>query len=473
MGEALAETVKRLAQLPLPALKENLQRIRQLASSDGSDMGEIADIVESDLGLSVLLLGHLNTSRHRQNRHPVTNARHALMMMGLEPLRQLLPRVVVAEEQCDEGVQQQLRGLYCRAFHAAHQAIAIARARNDYDEEELASAAQLAHIGRAMRMVHEGSARNALDEMALSQQLAHTWNLPHSLYDEASEASPLYNRGHTIRLATAIAREAEHGWYHPEMNQVLEQLAELLRSDEASAATLVHQGAVMAARLSAIYRIPHPAAQLIYPAVSPDVVKPVNKAARTTAADSTPAAARCTCLTPQPQLLAAAIKRLQQQEQPLSARDLIPLVTGAMQEGLGLNRVVFAIPKEGRLRAAQLLDSSGGSRFKQFSIELDGHNLFSRLLEKQQSLWLGDSNRKKFFSLIPVNFHQLIDNDSFFVMSLLVHNKPIGIFYADRASKQCPLDEASYRRFKQLVQLTAAHLLAIKQQASQQVAKTG
>ncbi|MDH5786548.1 MAG: HDOD domain-containing protein, partial [Chromatiales bacterium] len=157
MGEALAETVKRLAQLPLPALKENLQRIRQLASSDGSDMGEIADIVESDLGLSVLLLGHLNTSRHRQNRHPVTNARHALMMMGLEPLRQLLPRVVVAEEQCDEGVQQQLRGLYCRAFHAAHQAIAIARARNDYDEEELASAAQLAHIGRAMRMVHEGS----------------------------------------------------------------------------------------------------------------------------------------------------------------------------------------------------------------------------------------------------------------------------------------------------------------------------
>jgi hypothetical protein len=103
------------------------------------------------------------------------------------------------------------------------------------------------------------------------------------------------------------------------------------------------------------------------------------------------------------------------------------------------------------LRARGIVGSVNDPLFNRFSIDLVSHNLFVRLMEKPQSLWLNDDNRGKFFPLIPINFHKMVRNDSFFVMSLFVRNKPVGMFYADRHTSTCHLDKEAYKRFKHLV----------------------
>jgi hypothetical protein len=159
-------------------------------------------------------------------------------------------------------------------------------------------------------------------------------------------------------------------------------------------------------------------------------------------------------------VLARVLKTLNQPEESLPLKEVIRLVLEGMHDGLGLNRVVFAglTPNKDQLRASYMLGSDNDTAFKQFAVDLSGHNLFARLMEKQQSLWLDDNNRKKFFQIVPINFHKLINNDSFFVMSLYVRDKPVGLFYADRHSRNCRLDGESYKRFKQLVTMAGHHL---------------
>ena len=159
------------------------------------------------------------------------------------------------------------------------------------------------------------------------------------------------------------------------------------------------------------------------------------------------------CLMPQRRVLLRVMKSLTQTEESLSLKKVLALTMEGMHEGLGLNRVVFAMltPDKGQLRARSILGSDNDPLFNRFVIDLESHNLFTRLLEKPQSLWLDENNRGKFFPLIPIGFHKLIRNDSFLVMSLFVRNKPVGIFYADRHTNACRLDAESYKRFKQLV----------------------
>ena len=51
-------------------------------------------------------------------------------------------------------------------------------------------------------------------------------------------------------------------------------------------------------------------------------------------------------------------------------------------------------------------------------------------------------------------FKDLIETESFYISSVFVDNKPVGMFYTDRHTADCYLDEASYQRFKQITQLT-------------------
>ena len=45
---------------------------------------------------------------------------------------------------------------------------------------------------------------------------------------------------------------------------------------------------------------------------------------------------------------------------------------------------------------------------------------------------------------------KIIGVGEFFAMSVFVHGKPVGLFYADREYGECSLDEHSYIEFKKL-----------------------
>jgi hypothetical protein len=138
-------------------------------------------------------------------------------------------------------------------------------------------------------------------------------------------------------------------------------------------------------------------------------------------------------------------------DQSLDLHGMMSLVLQGMREGVGLQRVVFALltPDQAMLKAKYVIGGQD-SPLAQFHFPLNPPNLFGRLMEKTQSIWLNDGNSTSVGTLIPSEAWQVIGDGEFFAMSVFVHGKPVGLFYADRGRTGCQLDEASYQAFKGL-----------------------
>ena len=132
------------------------------------------------------------------------------------------------------------------------------------------------------------------------------------------------------------------------------------------------------------------------------------------------------------------------------------LVTRCLHDGLGLNRVVFTMLEgleHDELNARYMSGTDNDPEFNQFKISLSPTNLFTHVMKKPQSIWLNDDNKDKYGKLVPDSLKEIIHTSSFFAGSVFVGDKPIGMFYVDRHTEDCHLDEATYKRFKVLIQL--------------------
>lgn len=470
MNDALAAWVHKLDQSFLPALQANTAQLRQLAANEKVDIGQMADIIESDPGLTLRLMRYINNLRHKHLRSEISTVRHALMMLGLDHVQQIPQELPDLEEQSEE-VQQRLRHHFNRSFHAAWQARAWALLARDSVADELYVAAMLHNLGEILMDLHQPQEMDRVHEMMrekkmkaeeaeyvvfgfsldqLTLELAKHWQLPTILIDALQSENAQSNRVLNVMLAARLAEQVESGWYNLATTEIIEQLADSMMADIASAATMVHKTAVEAARASSQFMVPHPAATLIYPPATDE--KEIAQQASEVAQTPVETADSELCLMPQRQVLVRVMKALAQTTAEIPLKEIIALALEGMHSGLGLNRVVFAMltPDKGQLKARSILGSDNDPHFNRFVVDLNGHNLFARLMEKPQSLWLNDDNRGKFFQLIPIQFHKLTKNEHFFVMSLFVRNRAVGMFYADRP-RACHLDEETYKHFKQIV----------------------
>jgi len=136
----------------------------------------------------------------------------------------------------------------------------------------------------------------------------------------------------------------------------------------------------------------------------------------------------------------------------LNLQQLMSLVMKGMHDGVGLSRVVFALltPDRSMIKAKFVLGAEADSPLKKFEFDLKSPHLFARLVGKMQGLWLSASNQEKLLPLISPEIRLMIGNGEFYAMSVHVHDKPVGFFYADRRQGDCPLDEKSYEAFKML-----------------------
>lgn len=468
MNEALAAWVEKLDNSCLPTLQANTERLKQLATDENADVGELAALIESDPALTLRLMRYINSLSHKHLRSEVTTVRHALMMLGLSHVQQI-PQNIIPIEALDEAARTRLLRHFNRSLHAAYQARDWGRMQHDMLSDELYMAALLHNLGEMLLDYNAPQEMDRVREMiqtekmnpdeaeyivfgfsidSLTRELAKHWSLPSIIIDSLKSENAQHNRVLTVMLASELARSCEQGWHTPRTLSLLEQIADLLLADVASVATLVHRNAVESARYNHHLGVPHPAMTLVQP-LQPEEREDEESSQQSAEAEE----GAELCLLPQRKVLLDVMKRLAHADESMPLKEVIRLAMEGMHEGLGLNRVVFAVltPDKGQLRARSIVGSNKDPQFNRFVIDLVSHNLFVRLMEKPLSLWLNEGNRGKFFPLIPVQFHKMTRQDSFFVMSLFVRNKPVGMFYADRHSSSCELDAETYKHFKHLV----------------------
>lgn len=479
--KSITEWLDELKDRNFPVLRQTIAELGKLAGrAEHVKASQIADAVLRDPLMTLKVLHLVNGRSRSRLSNEITTVEHAIIMMGVGPFFNRFADLLAVEDALApvEGALPELMRVLSRAHHAAWQARDWAIFRADMKSEEVYIGALLYDLGeivlwscapdagmqiqahcRQHRVSHAEGEKALLgfELHELQLTLAEAWNLPEltcSFMHSEESAKP---RILGVILAGLVARHAEWGWYGEQLPRDFEAISTMLHIEFGEAVALVHRNAVAAARHWEWYGRTTPAAAWLpmlpgeWPAAEGDAEG--EKGGQGEAHDQ--------CLMPRSDVLAQVTAEMAAHlDGTLNLHDMMSLVLKGLHQGIGLNRVVFALMSTDRrvLKAKYVMGAEAGSPLQQFQIDMTQPQLFNRLMEKMQSLWLSEGNRKALAPLISDSIWEMIGRGDFFVMSVFVNGNPIGLFYADRGHGKCELDDHSYQEFKKLC-LRAAEAL--------------
>ncbi len=164
--------------------------------------------------------------------------------------------------------------------------------------------------------------------------------------------------------------------------------------------------------------------------------------------------------TDNPALTQAVVEIQRMVKAKVHAKELIEQVVETIKL-LGVERVVFAvrIPQQKLLYGRFFAQDSQIPHLDYFRIELGKPHVFSLLMEKSQHIWLNDSNRAKYRSMIPDVVSHMLGVESFMAMSIFTQKHAVGLMYADKVKGQLTADE--YKKFQGLCRMLSRGMVEI------------
>ena len=463
--------VELLADIKFPILDVTANSVSRMQSSSGMSVDKFCDNMLHDPGTVLTMLRWANSLPRGRLSSEVTTLESATMMIGLEKIKLLPGEMTSLKLPAENEHMRAYMHVACRAFHAGYQAYDWASRRADMVPKESFVAGFLNNIATMAILLNGGEEINRIrditenDDMSadeaqylvlgfslkqLSHALAIKWKLPALVVDSLMADKATNPRAYGVMLACQLARLAETGWYTPEMMSCTKSIAEHLELKHDRTTSIIHQNAISAARESDWYHV-IPAAALL-----PRISEYNLDCDGNIIIEEEEADLQHFCLMPQLEVYDTLIENIRSAASLIDLATLMTLVMRAMHDGLGLNRVVFSM-LEGEehdvLKARYMTGTDNDPEFNRFKISLVPTNLFTHVMKKAQSIWLNDTNRDKYLKLVPEKLREIIRTDDFYAGSVFVDSQPIGLFYADRHTKDCHLDEKSYNRFKVLIQL--------------------
>ncbi|MEJ2461628.1 MAG: HDOD domain-containing protein [Candidatus Thiodiazotropha sp.] len=477
MSHAAHQWVDRLSHDTLPVMRRSLTRVRDLLNQSSVNHRTLAAVIARDPGFSLHLIRLFN-HLPKAPKEPVSKIELAIPLLGMAQVEQASRTLPCLEDHLQGPPQRGLITCYSRAAHAAIYANALTLRRRDIDEGAVYTAALLHDIGemalwsrepdrmrQVQQLLHQGDGHEdaALEVFGCTLQeisagLSEAWGLPELVRTAQGLTNSYLPRPLSVMLAAALARESSLGWQRPGTLDGLELLSEFLEIPFDEAVAWLHRQAAEAARQLQTLSIPLPAFHLLHddePAVK-KVPSADRAATKATPAPSTnepaaepsiqPAPATLQQTQPEPAASASSTAPLQQ---------LIATTLKELQREHGLQRAMFAMLNKERteLRARLVSEQSAEGKLRAFQVDLRSPTLFSLLLKKPQAISLTPANAEKYQHLIPDPLHTVINSRQCLVMSVFLHNKPIGLFYADNGPKQA-ITPQQFANFKAVCQRT-------------------
>lgn len=470
-SSSLKEIAERYAGQPFPVL-ENTRRQLAAPGADDLSMEAVGRLIALDPGLAANVLRSANTGRQSHFTHRLTTIEYTVRMLGTSKIREIGLKAPVMEQCADPAVTHHVLRAYGRSVHAAMLAREFARHNRDMIPDEVYLAALLHAMGElVLWFAHPQRMRTAAalskafmaptaetrylvfgyTQQALSSELAVRWNMPPLVVEAMKPGNATEQRVLGIQLAAQFCRYYERGLERPEALRCLEHIAEVLRQSPEAARKLI-EGA------SHGWLALGPA----YGATAPETAgaAPVRQEQ---GADAHPTAF---CIASQPLRLHEFFARfgcsfpVAADAAPmvpagLTADALLHEATTVMHDAIGLNRVVFAamVQDQGVLKAKYIAGADDDPIFDSFVVDLARPHLISQLMRKPAGIWINKTRWDHFGDQIPRPLSQINPAHGFFVQSLFVKGKPLGLFYADRRTPACQLDKPAFDRFQAVAAL--------------------
>lgn len=446
----------------LPSLGHTLGKLTRLLEGDNDALQDLADVILADVSLTQRLLRVANTVPYRSGPQVVTTVTRAIVLLGFDHVRMLATSLVLLEGLLGPQ-KERLRG----EFHQAVLAGCLARELLPKAEgEEAGIAAMFRNVGRLLaavfapeqydevracmqreRLAEGAAARRVLgrsfDEITEAmlrewhlpdRLVAHVQALPHRIDPPHVAAERVKTAAHFAdALATVVADVAGSASERaaPGLDEVLDRFAPAFALDREQLVDLLKRAAARTREFeSAFGLMPKgtPVDQLLaaLPLDAELDAAPVEVSTQRDAVGR-PSNAR--------ELLLAGLAEATECLARAGGSDLntvVRVVLEAMFSGLGYARTALVLREQAsglyRMRAGF------GTPKAQFSFAtLGAPNLFSAALTQGKDLHIADVQAERVKPSLPEWYSRDFPAArSFVLMPLVVNERAIGFFYADR-----------------------------------------
>jgi HD-like signal output (HDOD) protein len=478
----------------LPALGASVSRVVQLASSDDEAVRRLAHFILSDVALTQTILRISNTVAYRSySGTPVTTVSKAILILGFNTIKTSALAMLLVDRMSGKQAQS-VRMELVQALSASIIARELSRGSQYKDGEEAAVAALFKNIGRVlvaahqhelysriMKLIDDGShtPRQASMEVLgcsfelLGKSVLQGWKIPEIIVQALPEPSfgmlrPAKGRQDWLQQVASFGAEAAAllpqlggEGQEPAIRALLKRFGTALNLDRKKFAELLVTAAQEIRVLADNTSI---APELAALAVCPDADEDdeagdqglpsellldcpddtVQLQVTTRHASGKPMNAR--------DLLLAGMQDVTQMMASGSCKvnDLMLLVLETLYSSLGFRFATVCLKdaQSGQFRARISMGENGVARQAGFVFSAtSAHDLFHLALQNDADLMIADATAPKVRDLLPAWHRTLLpDARSFIVLPLVVNQRQIGLFYADRrqpAPEGVPPDETA------------------------------
>jgi HD-like signal output (HDOD) protein len=450
-----------LREKEMPIFSHTAKRLSQAMEDQRSGITELSRIILEDPSLTTKLLKLSNSPYYNPSRQHLGTITRAIVLVGLEPIRELALACSFIEAILSQNNKQQVNREIARALHAAVQAKSFAVLASEPLPEEVFIAALLHNIGhiafwcfeqelgdeitRLVRAEHldpEQAERQVLGFKLgqLGAALSKTWRLG-GLIEESFATAGSSRRKEIVRVGCEIARLCEDGWETAEIKRRLAKVAQLTGKTPQDIQAQVKANAENAVKLATHFGAREAST---YIPTATEVLPPSD------GCDS-PAETGEKSETTLLQIMQDITNILNGE---INLKLLFEIVIEGIYRGLAMDRVLFAIltPDRKMLREKFSLGWPAVETRGLAQIPIDGTppNLFSFALDRNEHLWAKKDGGSPLGELFTPSIQARIGRHECCISPISLNKKTIGLFYADRAMSHKPMTQEVFDGFKQL-----------------------
>ncbi len=458
---ALTEWVERIRDQEMPIFGHTVQRIVSVSKDDEAPAAELARVILQDASMTARVLKLANTIYYNPRGQSISTVSRAVVVLGFNVVHNMCLSIALVDSFVQGRTRERLVQELAHSVHAAVQARTVAIARGDHSPEEVFIATLLFHLGELAFWCFSGklgeeldavmeqpgySPEQAQDEVLgfrlrqLTLRLAEEWSLAGLISETLNDPKAAGVRGQNVTVSHRLAVSAdESGWHSPQTEALITELAKLAGIDATQARHMAHHNAREASHIAAVYGSVAAAKAIPVPGGT-DV-------SETESEESVPEYPE-----PDGMLQLRILRELSMLlEKQTDLNLILELVLEGMYRGVGMDRTLFALmtPDKRGIRAKYTLGDPGGQLRQRFYFSRsERENIFFNSLDNQRCVWVDPTNRPELMRMVSGSVSSVVGKVPFFVCPIVVNERAIGLFYADRGLSGRALDEESYESFK-------------------------